>query len=863
MLSFRGQLQVSVLHVIFVIITTNIYGATIQKRYYAHDAVEDRYGVIAPWYKGQNGQFDFRVRIAAETLKRYPWVDTDKAPLPAPEYVYNGHWKITFDGTISAAELRNWNNGDYGQRAAYVLGGFIDYYRYSGDPGAIAHIHHLADVLLNYCQTDDDHPWPKFFISVPIQGKLYSQCDSRGMIQLDIVAQVGFELVRAYELTGNSEWLAAAKHWGDLLAANRNRDRGLPPWNRYANPEQVPWEDHQTGGVCLILMFLDELIRVGYVGENNAIVEARDAGRDHLADVLLGQWTVHDTWGRNYWDWPCNVQDEVTTDNSASYILSNPDYFKNWRIDARNIISLFLNRTSVNPKSNGDVYHGAWAYPESSGCCGRSLWYAPLQIAHVFARYGVLADSEWSREQARRQMILTTYDFHKTGVVEDNIDGGQIVAGSWFKIAHPMALKHVLSAMAWLPEVMGANRENHIMRSSSVVNSVVYGKDKITYSVFDAPAETIDVLRLAFKPDSVTTDGKGLSECTDLKENGYTVKGLKGGDFMVSIRHDGSKNIVIKGNDPQQEVGAEDLAYTGNWKTGVSSSSDSSMSYTFEGNQVRLIGSVGPTGGLADVYVDDVKQLVGIDCWNPKARQKQVLYYKNGLDNQEHTLKIVVRGEKNLVSRGSGIDIDWVQYSSATGDSGFGEGGGPTETQRVIFGYTERDDYVDSKGNTWRPGMEFIIRLGHGVDSVAGSWWTNRRRMYIAGTDDQELYRYGVHGKQFSVYFTVAPENSYHVRLKFAETRRAKPQERGLNIHINDKEVVTKMDIAATAGGLNRAVDLVFNNVRPKRGIIDIRFTGTGNSEAIIQAIEVGTGDGGKGATPIRIPEAPAEKKTQ
>ena len=72
------------------------------------------------------------------------------------------------------------------------------------------------------------------------------------------------------------------------------------------------------------------------------------------------------------------------------------------------------------------------------------------------------------------------------------------------------------------------------------------------------------------------------------------------------------------------------------------------------------------------------------------------------------------------------------------------------------------------------------------------------------------------------------------------------------------------MDINATAGGLNRAVDLVFNNIQPQRGIIDIRFTGSKEGEAIIQAIEVGKGNGGKGATPVRVPpDPPTEKKTQ
>lgn len=29
--------------------------ANVQKHYFGHDAVEDQYGVIAPWYKGQKG----------------------------------------------------------------------------------------------------------------------------------------------------------------------------------------------------------------------------------------------------------------------------------------------------------------------------------------------------------------------------------------------------------------------------------------------------------------------------------------------------------------------------------------------------------------------------------------------------------------------------------------------------------------------------------------------------------------------------------------------------------------------------------------------------------------------------------------
>ena len=94
------------------------------RRYFAHPAVEDRDGVIAPWYQGQNGQCDFRVRIAAETLKRYPWTDKTVAVMAAPYFVFNGHWGIQADGTIIVSpKLDDWMNADVGQRSVSTLFG--------------------------------------------------------------------------------------------------------------------------------------------------------------------------------------------------------------------------------------------------------------------------------------------------------------------------------------------------------------------------------------------------------------------------------------------------------------------------------------------------------------------------------------------------------------------------------------------------------------------------------------------------------------------------------------------------------------------------------------------------------------------
>jgi len=86
-------------------------------RYYAHAAVEDEAGVVAPWNAGANGPLDERARIAVEVYKRYPWVGRDKAVMSAPDFVYNSHWSITEAGEIEVPPTTDWMCGDLSQRA--------------------------------------------------------------------------------------------------------------------------------------------------------------------------------------------------------------------------------------------------------------------------------------------------------------------------------------------------------------------------------------------------------------------------------------------------------------------------------------------------------------------------------------------------------------------------------------------------------------------------------------------------------------------------------------------------------------------------------------------------------------------------
>ena len=252
-----------------------------------------------------------------------------------------------------------------------------------------------------------------------------------------------------------------------------------------------------------------------------------------------------------------------------------------------------------------------------------------MHMAATWARYAALTDDAWAREIARRQSILTTYDAHETGVVEDRIRGGvdgDPASGSIWPIRGRSG-----RSWRWSPgsrRLFGPARENHIMRSSSVVRDVRYGKGRITYSTFDALAPCEDVLRLAFRPPRSRPTASRSQLGTSRRENGYTVKPLPSGDFLVTIRHDGCRDIVVEGDDPQETFGTigSSMKDRGRWKISPALGRQSPRRFAgrrgrgcdFHGNQVRLVGRADPSGGKADVYLDGVKQLCGIDFWCPR-----------------------------------------------------------------------------------------------------------------------------------------------------------------------------------------------------------------------------------------------------
>ena len=145
-----------------------------------------------------------------------------------------------------------------------------------------------------------------------------------------------------------------------------------------------------------------------------------------------------------------------------------------------------------------------------------------------------------AREDAFRSSNYATYFCDDQGKV--SCCGLTHWTTYWFSDGYADYLRHFLWTMAAIPE-FAPQKENHLLRSTSVVAHIAYNKTIIEYKTFDADAS--EVLRLASQPTSITAAGTALSPVDDLRQEGFQVRALANGDVILRIHHRGGKDVKI------------------------------------------------------------------------------------------------------------------------------------------------------------------------------------------------------------------------------------------------------------------------------------------------------------------------------
>jgi hypothetical protein len=147
-----------------------------------------------------------------------------------------------------------------------------------------------------------------------------------------------------------------------------------------------------------------------------------------------------------------------------------------------------------------------------------------------------------ARENAFRSLNYATYFMSSDGKFA--CCGASHGESYWFEDGYADAGRSLMWAMGAIPEFAPIG-QNHILRSSSVIQKVKYGTRKVEYSTFYDNAVT--TLRLSYRPLRIVAGGKLLTERKDLRQTGYTLRALSDGDYVLQIRHAAAKDVAIVG----------------------------------------------------------------------------------------------------------------------------------------------------------------------------------------------------------------------------------------------------------------------------------------------------------------------------
>ncbi|HHW00211.1 MAG TPA: hypothetical protein GXX36_11720 [Clostridiaceae bacterium] len=80
---------------------------------------------------------------------------------------------------------------------------------------------------------------------------------------------------------------------------------------------------------------------------------------------------------------------------------------------------------------------------------------------------------------------------------------------------------------------------------------------------------------------------------------------------------------------------------------------------SFRGTNIYYYGSKASDNGKADIYIDGVYQAT-IDTYSPTFLKSVLLWSKTGLSPGNHTIKVVIRNDKNQLSTGYNKDLDYL-----------------------------------------------------------------------------------------------------------------------------------------------------------------------------------------------------------
>jgi hypothetical protein len=371
--------------------------------------------------------------------------------------------------------------------------------------------------------------------------------DGVGFIEPDKIGELGLAYMQFYEYNGEKKYLEAAKHCADTLARHvREGDASRSPWPFRVDARRgAAIREEYTANAIGPIKLLAEMVRVGE-GDVAAYRKAHDMAWAWLMEYPMRNnvWSQYFEDIYIYPDYRTNLNQYCPME-TARYFLVHAERAPEWRGHAEGLIRWTRDHFAVDSSTMAGVPEkgvqwGAEALSEQINDMDKMASHTARYASIAALYYERTGDAE-AKEKAFRSFNWATYACRDDGLVKTSLDEG---TGYWFSDGYGDYMRHFLRGMSSVPEWAPA-RENHLLRSSSVVRSITYEKRKIEYATYDAAGR--ELLKLRAIPRRILLDGTaiGQRESVEQDADGYAVKPVANGGFAVTVNRRTSGKVTI------------------------------------------------------------------------------------------------------------------------------------------------------------------------------------------------------------------------------------------------------------------------------------------------------------------------------
>lgn len=498
-------------------------GATLN----THAVMVDDSNKIVSWVSEQDKAYDQVVNLAWNyLLHSVPTAANGKPAYYSYSYM-----------DPSTQQPVNWPHNPAGLYAM-IIESAANYYAYSGNSEVLTLARGIADNQLANGMTLSTDNWANVPYasgdagSLTYQGASYGDNtgtgDGTGVIEPDKIGEFGHGLVQLYKLTGDARYLNAAINAADALASHiRTGSATQSPWPFRVTAANNTVKEQYTAHVISPIELFDDLI-----GLNTGNTSTYQSARGVAWTWMMTYPMQNNAWSQYFEDvgiqssYNANLN-QMNAMMTARYLLQHPETDPSWETHVRGLIT-WVEQTF------GTEQYGAKTIKEQQGF--------PYEMGSHTSRYASVNTLLYERtgdtaalEKAYRAFNWATYMTRSNGVVID----GPSVNNQWFTDGYGDYIRHFLVGMASVPS-FAPNGQTHLLRSSSVVQTVDYQPNILSYHTFNT--DGIEVIKVDRIPSGVALNGIVLAQRTDLNAEGWTYNGADG---TVRVRRDNGNSVTV------------------------------------------------------------------------------------------------------------------------------------------------------------------------------------------------------------------------------------------------------------------------------------------------------------------------------